>query len=192
MEAKALFSSSLQPAASCIKRITLEELGNATPCRDWDLRKLLNHMVYELCWIPDVLAGKTLEEVGDVYDGDLLDDNPKSAWQRAAKAAAMAVEMADIYRIVHLSYADVSAEHYINEVGSDMLIHGWDVGQSLFCSMIFEPKLTQAAFDFVLPRAEEFRASGLFGEELPTNPDDSMQTKLLAFYGRKEGSLLAG
>ncbi len=188
MDAKDLFKEAAKEAGSCVQRVEPDQLTNATPCSEWDLRALLQHMVYELVWVPDLLAGKTVEEIGDKYDGDLLGDDPHAAWQRASEAALAAVEKADSTDVVHLSYADVTADHYIREIGGDILIHGWDVGQAINSSILFDEKVARAVQDFVSPRAEEFRASGMFGKQLPTNDDDSLHVKLLAFFGRREES----
>ncbi|MET0864678.1 MAG: hypothetical protein ABWZ98_10120, partial [Nakamurella sp.] len=37
------------------------------------LRKAINHYTYDNAWVPDMVAGRTMDEVGrDRYDGDLL------------------------------------------------------------------------------------------------------------------------
>jgi uncharacterized protein (TIGR03086 family) len=185
MDAKALFREAIKVADSCISRVESSQLKNVTPCTEWDLKELIRHMVYEMSWVPDLLAGKTVAEVGDRYNGDLLNDDASESWRKAVGAAADAVEHANLATTAHLSYGDFPAEYYIRESGSDMLIHSWDVGQALYCSMIFGNDATQAVYDFVAPRAQEFRASGLFGEQIPTRESDGLQTKLLAFYGRQ-------
>lgn len=190
MDAKDLFQGATEIATSCIIRVDPTQLSDPTPCTEWDLRMLLNHMVYEMRWVPDVLAGKTIAEVGDAHDGDVLGDDPASAWKQAVQAAREAVKHADISQTVYLSYGEFPAEHYIRESASDVLIHGWDVGQALHCSVIFDQQIAQAVYDFVLPRRDEFRQSGLFGEAVPTMPSDSIQTKLLALYGRRQNRQL--
>src|SRR5579863_3142276 len=170
MEAKDVFAESVKEAGSCVTRINSASLNNATPCSDWDLRALVNHIVYELAWAPDLLAGKRVAEVGDKYNGDLLRDDLTGSWRQVAEAALTAVRSADIHAIVHLSYGDFPAEHYIRELGSDVLIHGWDAGQSIFCSVIFNPDVARATYEFVKPRANEFKQSGLFADPLPTQP----------------------
>ena len=57
---------------------------------DWDVRALVNHLVGEQLWAEPMLTGKTIEEVGDQYSGDLLGDDPASIWREAAKASATA------------------------------------------------------------------------------------------------------
>lgn len=186
MDAQDLFDEGVKEAGSVVRRVEADQLKNETPCTEWDLKTLLNHMVYELAWVPDLLEGKTIKEVGDKYEGDLVGDDPRGAWKKYTEKALAAVKKADPAAVVHLSYADSPADSYIREIGTDMLIHGWDVGQSINCSMTFSEKVVRAVQDFVQPRVAEYRASGLFGEELPTKDSDSLHVKLLAFYGRRE------
>ena len=35
-----------------------------TPCGDWDVRGLVNHVVYEDLWTVPLMEGATIEEVG--------------------------------------------------------------------------------------------------------------------------------
>ena len=185
MDAKTLFKRAVDQAGVCVRHVHDDQLSNPTPCSEWDLKTLLNHIVYELAWVPDLLAGKTVAEVGTAYDGDLLGDDPLAAWEKAKTAAMEAMAAVDLNATVHLSYGDVSAEHYIREIASDMSVHGWDVGQSEQCNIIIDSDVAQAIYDFMLPRSSELRASGLFGSEVPTQPTDSIQTKLLGLMGRK-------
>lgn len=186
MDAKDLFREATDEADSCISRVRPPQLTRSTPCDKWDLQALLRHMVYEMSWVPDILAGKTIGAVGDQYDGDLLGEDPVNAWQTALATARAAVDKAHLSKTVHLSYGNFSAEHYIRESASDMLIHGWDVGQAISCSLRFDTAAAKAVYEFVLPRTAEFRNSGLFGDVVPTKQDDPLEIKLLAFYGRSE------
>lgn len=186
MDPKTFFAKSVEQAESCIKMVTPDKLGNATPCSEWDLRALLNHMIGELLWVPELLKGKTIAEVGDRYEGDVGGSDPANNWLRAADAALVAVHRAEPDAVVHLSYGDFPAKHYIGEIGTDVLIHGWDVGQSLQCSLIFYKDIAQAAHDRVLPNIQSYRDSGLVGEPIEVAEDASTQAKLLAIMGRKQ------
>lgn len=186
MDVKDLFNETTAAASGVIVRVQPEQLHNPTPCTKWDLRSLLGHMTYEMSWIPDLLAGKTIAAVGDKYEGDLLGDDPLGAWGKALEAAVIAVEKSHLKKTVHLSYGDFSVEHYVWESASDMLIHGWDVSKSIGHPLTFDTKIAEEVYEHMLPRATEFRGSGLFGDVVPTKADDSIQTKLLALYGRRE------
>ena len=44
----------------------------STPNDDWDVRALTDHVTSELLSMPRSLDGKTIAEVGDQFDGDVL------------------------------------------------------------------------------------------------------------------------
>lgn len=185
MDAKDFIRSALVQAEPCINEIQQFQMSNPTPCSEWDLSELLKHLIGELLWIPDLLAGKTIAEVGDRYDGDIIGKDPQSAWQRASHAALEALAGVKLSTKVHLSYGDVSVEYYINEVACDVLIHGWDVAQSIGCNQIFGKELTLNALALIRPKAQKLADSGLFGYPIKTTEKDDIQTQLLALVGRR-------
>lgn len=191
MDSKILFTRVLDQVTECVLAIDIKQLDNATPCTEWNLRQLLNHMVYELLWVPDMLAGKTVAQVGTKYDGDVLGDRLQTSWQDAADAAQEAVEKADRDATVHLSYADKPAEAYIAEMAMEVLVHGWDVCQALSFSLLFEPDVAQAVYENTLPRKKEYAESGLVGTPIDVPDDAAVEVKLLGLLGRPAEGLAA-
>ncbi|HSX27708.1 MAG TPA: TIGR03086 family metal-binding protein [Patescibacteria group bacterium] len=186
MDPKELFARAVGQTTTTMRHLDKRQLGNPTPCDEWDVRALLNHMVYELRWVPDMLAGRTVSEVGKRYDGDLLGSDVFSAWQHAADAALVAVKHVDPKTVVHLSYGDMPAKDYIAEVGGDILVHTWDLDQGLSCTLCIEPDLAQAVYEITLPKQPKLVQSGLFAPRIPVPNDSSIQIKLLALFGRRE------
>src|SRR4051812_20342854 len=66
---------------------TPDQMGNETPCEDWDVRELLQHLISGNHWVGELMAGKTIEEVGDRLDGDAVGDDPAASWDESARVA---------------------------------------------------------------------------------------------------------
>jgi hypothetical protein len=64
--------------------------------------------VGEDLWAPPLLAGSTIAEVGNRFDGDVLGADPRATWSAASAGAVRAVgEHGAMDWNVHLSFGDV-------------------------------------------------------------------------------------
>jgi uncharacterized protein (TIGR03086 family) len=109
-----------------------DQWDRPTPCTDWDVRALVNHVVAEERWTVPLMAGQTIEDVGSSLDGDLLGDDPADAATHAAHAAQLAVtEPVLTGATVQLSYGPEQASEYAYQLATDHLMHGWDLAVAL-------------------------------------------------------------
>ena len=157
-----------------------------SPCEGWTARELLNHIVSGNYWVGPLVEGKTIEEVGDRYDGDVLGDDPLGAYDASAREAAAAFN-ADgaMERPVAVSYGPVPGEVYAGHRFIDVLIHGWDLAKATGQDTSLDPDLVQACWDVVTPQAELLAGSGAFGSTVDVGDDADLQTRLLALLGRE-------
>ena len=156
-----------------------------TPCDEWDVRQLVNHVTGEDAWVPPLLAGRTIEEVGDSLGGDLLGDDPSAAWSRLAQAAvAAAEEDGAVDRMVHNSSGLKAATQYLDEVAADHVVHTWDLARGIGAPEELDPELVEWALAFLAPLVEEWRAFGAFGAPVDVPDDASAQHRLIALTGR--------
>ena len=161
----------------------------ATPCEDWDVRTLVNHVVAELLWIPPLLEGNTIAEVGDRFDGDVLGSEPLATYVSAAAGAqAAASEAGAQERTVHLSFGDFAGSDYLGQVISDVVIHSWDLARAIGADDRLDPALVAFVDDFLSPQIEAWRAAGAFGPAIDVGPDAGAQDRLLAQTGRSSSS----
>jgi uncharacterized protein (TIGR03086 family) len=166
------------------RRIEPEQWSAATPCTEWDVRALVNHVGGEYLWVQELMAGKTIAEVGDRLDGDVLGDDPLSTLDRAQRAAVAALAEPDaLRRTVHLSFGDTPASDYATQMFIDSVIHAWDLARAIGADETIDPQLVDMAYAALLPQAEQWRSGGAFGAE-KTPADGSTQAKLLALSGR--------
>ena len=61
-----------------------DQWGDPSACDDWTVRELVNHIVTGNYWADELAGGKTIEEVGDALDGDVLGDDPVRAYDDSA------------------------------------------------------------------------------------------------------------
>jgi len=158
----------------------------STPNPEWDVRALVNHIVNENRWTPPLLAGSSIDEVGDRFEGDLLGDNPTDAWEDSSRQAARAVqEDGAMERTVHLSFGDVPGEEYAMQLFADHLIHAWDLVRAIGADEQLDPELVKACSEWFAQREDVYRAAGAIGDRPEVAPDADPQTALLGMYGRR-------
>jgi len=163
-----------------------DQWSNATPCTEWAVRDLVNHVISEDKWVAPLLAGQTIEEVGDRFDGDLLGDDPQASWKETHSDAMDATSDDRVVdRTVSLSRGPTSADIYLKEVAADNIIHGWDLAMGTGGDASIEPDLAEFAYEFYKPQAELWRQFGAFGAEVPVSMDADRPTKLLGMVGRR-------
>lgn len=180
------YRRTLDDFGALVHRIKPEQWGNRTPCVDWDVRALVNHVVGENRWAPELLAGRTVAELGDAFDGDLLGDDPLKAFDTSAVAAAQAAAgEGSLTRTVHLSFGDVAGEEYITELFADALIHTWDLARAIGADERLDPELVETCAVWFARTEEGYRQAGVIGEQQPVASDTDPQTRLLASWGRR-------
>jgi uncharacterized protein (TIGR03086 family) len=169
-----------------VRQIKDEQWGGPTPCTEWDVRALVNHLVYESKWAPPLFKGKTVAEVGNTYEGDLLGDDPKSAWERARDEALETVRAPGaLERTVNLSSGDTPGSEYLADLLCDAAIHSWDLARAIGADERIAPELIDFCRARWGPMQTQLEASGSFGKKVEVPEDADEQTRLLALLGRR-------
>jgi uncharacterized protein (TIGR03086 family) len=160
-----------------------DQWGDPTPCSDWDVRALVNHVVGEQRWTRPLLEGMTIAEVGDRFDGDLLGDDPAATGREASADSTDAVHgLLGGIDTVHLSYGDEQAEEYVRQLCADHLIHGWDLAAATGQDRGLDAELVDAVGGWFAEREELYRSAGVVGPR--ADGGGSPQADLLVATGR--------
>jgi uncharacterized protein (TIGR03086 family) len=149
------------------------------------LRELINYHAYDDSWVPDTLAGKTIEEVGHTYDGDLLGDDPKASWHRIVGTAVAAVQTCDPDKIVHLTYGDFPAREYLLHMTSFRAFRAVDIARVIGVDDRLPDDLVQGLWDHLSPHVEEWRRIGIYGPRIEVSSDADLHARLLGLTGRQ-------
>jgi uncharacterized protein (TIGR03086 family) len=154
-----------------------------TPCQDWSVRDLVNHLVAEHLWCPPLLAGSTLAEVGDEFDGDVLGDAPAAAWDDAIVASLRSWAMAREDQVVDLSFGPTPASEYAEQMLVDLVVHGWDLARGAGLDDTVDDALAEHVLAYLEPMAAGWAAAGAFAPPVPTSRTDPAG-RLVALTGR--------
>jgi uncharacterized protein (TIGR03086 family) len=164
--------------------VAADQWSAPTNC-DMDARALVNHLVSGNLWAVELVAGKTIAEVGKRLDGDTLADDPLAAYDSALTAAQTAFSgPGALERTCHVSYGDVPADVYCNHRILDTFIHGWDIARATGQESTLDPELVDIVYVMFKPHAAMLQASGAFASPVDVPADSDTQTLLLAMLGR--------
>ncbi len=160
---------------------------SGAPDRPITLREVINYHAYDDAWVPDMLAGRTMDEVGkEAFGGDLLGDDPKGNFAAIVdKACAAAQGLDDLERTVHCSFGDFPAREYLWQINSFRGLRAHDIARAIGVDTRLPDALVQGLWEELEPHAEEWRAIGVFGPKVEVPTDAPLQDRLLALTGRQ-------
>jgi uncharacterized protein (TIGR03086 family) len=184
----ALLADGIDGFGQRLSAVSADQWTAPTPCDEWDVRALVNHVVGELLWMPPLLAGQTVADVGDRFDGDVLGDNPHATFTEAAVGARAAVgEPGALESTVHLSFGDFPGSDYVAQIVSDLTVHAWDLSKAVGADDRLGQNLVEFVEGFLLPQVDAWRSAGAFGPAADPGPNPDAQANLLAQTGRSPG-----
>ena len=179
-----MYRRSVEGFGQRVMAIGPDDWARPTPCSDWTVRDLVQHLVYEEVWAPPLLEGQPIAEVGDRFEGDILGADPPAAWKEAAAAALAAASDDVLDRTVHLSFGDVPGREYLGQLTADHLIHACDLSRGIGGDERLDPELVEFVTGFLAPQVDQWAAAGVFAPAVSVPEDADPQSKLLALTGR--------
>jgi uncharacterized protein (TIGR03086 family) len=173
-------------AGAIISRVRPDQAALPTPCRSWDVRALVNHLVHDVQQFTAMASGGRYEQ----DDADVIGDDWAAAYRHAADALLTAWRHEGaLDRMVHLPTGEVPATWSVGQQIADLAVHGWDLAKATRQSTELDPELGQLALDWgrenLRPEFRGDEASGrVFGPEVSVPEDAALYDRLAAFWGR--------
>lgn len=183
MDAGTLYHRCVEFFADRVNAVGDDRWGDPTPCADWTVRDLANHVTYENLWTVPLMEGATIEEVGDRFEGDVLGADPIGSALAAARAAIACVAT-ELPRggTVQLSFGETPKEEYTMQLAADHLVHGWDLAVATGGDPRMDPHLVHGIGAWFAEREELYRGGGVISSRRPLTGD--AQHDLLSRFGR--------
>jgi uncharacterized protein (TIGR03086 family) len=153
---------------------SVDKLDEATPCDEWDVRTLINHMLETQQYFVGSARGEDASPPSP-QPPELVGDDPVAAFQRVRDDT------------LEVFAQDGVVEHTGPSLGiafTETLLHGWDLARATGQDSTMPQGLAEKAYEMIHGRFTEEQRKGVFKPEIPAGPTASPQEKLLAYTGR--------
>jgi len=168
-----------------VAKVRPDQLTDPTPCRHWDVRRLLNHIVAGNHMFADVARGGRAEPADPLVDYTRPDPGTNYLASAESVLAAWA-EPGAMQRRCHMPFGDVPAAAAVSIHLLDLVVHGWDLARATGQDAAIDPDLAAEALDISHDLlSPEIRELGMFGPDVPASAEDLLHDRLVAFMGRR-------
>lgn len=177
MEPLAQLNDLMPTLGALVETVTPADLDRATPCTEFTVRGVLEHMV----------SGASAFAAG--YRGDAPHDfdttDVVAAWGQAMTELGEAVSAEGaLGRSIEAPFGTVPGDTFARFIALDGLVHGWDISQAIGGSYQPSDDLVAAADEFARGAIEPLRGAAFAPAVEPPTGADAM-TRLAAFTGRQ-------
>lgn len=174
-----LFERATARAATVMAAVSVGQLSGPTPCADWDVQQLIDHMVGGTDYLLSALAGEPPRQ----RSGQSVADYERGLAQLHAGLRSPG-------GLERMCMSPLGFEwpvaHAVAGTFMDALIHTWDLATATGQDASLDPELVDACTAMFLPdMPERGRASGLVGPAVDVPAGASAQDRLLAAMGRR-------
>ncbi|MEH1126666.1 TIGR03086 family metal-binding protein [Micromonospora sp. CPCC 206061] len=185
MELLAIYRRSLAEFTGRVSQVRDDQWKAPTPCEDWDVRTLVNHVVYEDRWALPLFQGATIAEVGDRFEGDVLGADPAGNAREAADEAVRELATPGaLDRTVHLSFGDAPISEYVNQLVAEHIVHGWDLATAIGADTRTDADVVRACAQWFASQEEAYRESGMIAPRVDLGSGAGELERLVAAFGR--------
>ena len=170
-----------------VDRVTPGDYGRATPCAEWDVRDLLNHLVSTLSLGQALLADAPPAAglaPGQLPDADLVGNDPATAYRLGVEGLLGAAGGDALDRVHPTPLGDMPGAVLGGVTTLDILVHGWDLAKATGQPASLEPELAESVLAFAREAFAGMPREPRIGPEVPVPAGAPATDRLVAFLGR--------
>ena len=172
-------------AARVVAGVDPAQFADPTPCTEWDVRALLNHLIL---WTSYSLERRAQGEsvAPELMEHDFAAEPGFAAAYRAQLDRALAAwaDPAVWDRKLNVMGAATPAADVAALMVAEMVLHGWDLAVATGQPYTVPAATAVAALEAIDANAELFRQYQGFADPVPVPPDAPVLAQALALSGR--------
>jgi uncharacterized protein (TIGR03086 family) len=153
------------------------DLEAATPCDEWEVRQLLDHMLDTQRYFVSAAKGEDASPPSP-QPPKLLGADPTADFKKAR---------ADVLETFGADGVIEKTGPALGVAFADQLLHGCDLARATGQDDTMPDGLAQAAYDTIHGQFTDEQRKGVFKPEVPVGDDATPQQRLLAYTGRDPG-----
>lgn len=188
MSREQLIPRAVKTAVEVVGDIKPDQLGAPTPCAEYDVRKLVNHLLF---WGPSLEGAARKEIVPPPAGEESSLDLTTGDW--AADLTAQLTRTAQLWSApdawtgtTHMGGpTEMPAEMVGGMVLTEVVVHTWDLAQATGQSPTWDEDLLDQVHRDLVPTAQMGRDLGVYGPEVPVPADAPLLHRILGLTGRK-------
>ena len=177
----------LDATGRLVESVTVSEWAAPTPCTEWTVRELVNHLVGGNLWFAELLATEGQgARAPSRPSGDVLGEDPVASYRRSADALVQVFARPGVLeQVFPLPIGDAPGAVALHLRTVEAMAHGWDLARAI-------GKVLELPEDMVEPELEWSRAAvaGLpagrrpFADAQPVADEAPAIDRLAACLGR--------
>ena len=183
----ALMQRVVDETSRLVNGIGPDQLGAQTPCAEWTVRDLVNHITggAEMFALSVAQGSVPDDVVGRLLGGDNLTGGVQESWSAAStKAMAAFDEPGAMEKIVTLPFGEMPGRVALDIAIFDVATHACDLARATGQSIEDRDVLASALEIGRRMVGPELRVPGVFDAEQPVAEDAPIEDRVLAFAGR--------
>jgi uncharacterized protein (TIGR03086 family) len=190
MDALEALCQASQEFETRVRQVRDDQWDLATPCTEWTVRELTNHMLLGTRMSVQLLAGMPRHEVIAGLGDDLMVDGQDPVDDFVALAAQMQEGFAapsGLEGTVDHPMGEIPRTTFIGFRIMDNGTHAWDLARAIGADETLDASLVSRMWDDIQPMAGGLGALGIFGESASGDVADDapLQTRFLDLVGRR-------
>ena len=183
-------TEALSGTAQLVAGIRPDQWADRTPCAEWDVRQLVNHLVAGNRLFTRLLQGEQMPAPADLISQgsrDQLGDDPEAAYRKSADGLVAAfAQPGALEQMVTAPIGTVPGIAALHLRITEALVHGWDLAQATGQAAPTVDALAEQELAFTQRRlADVLPGRTPFAPPRPVADDAPALDRLAALLGRE-------
>ena len=174
-----LYEAAVKNTREIVAGVKESQLNDSTPCTEWNVQTLMNHLLDGTGYATGALAGNEPQAAPQA-------DSPAEAYDIGTSNVLGVMRTPGVLETkVQSPFGEIPAMEFAFGSFMDTLIHGWDLAKATGQNTELPAELVGVCSAILTPEALDGMRGGPIGPAIEVSDDASTQDKMIANFGRK-------